>query len=255
MGNVAGTNVANILLVLGVSALLASMALERRTLRVDLPVMVGASLALVLLTWNTTLGRLEGLMLTLAAVAYTVTIVAIARRQSRDAREAATAGHGAPIETPSRGRISLNLAAVASGIGIIVIGSDWLVDGAVGLSRLLGVSEAFIGLTVVAVGTSTPELATAVVGTLRNKRDIAIGNVIGSCVYNILLVLGISALIPPGGLELTPELAFVDIPVMAAVAVVCAPVFVSGHRIGRREGAMFLLAYIAYLTYLVLART
>lgn len=255
VGNVAGTNVANVLLVLGLSALLAPMALGHRTLRVDLPVMVAASLALVVLGGNGILSRFEGLVLTLAAIAYTLVIIHIARRQNLEVKEAASGGYGAAMKTPSPGRISLDLAAVAFGIGIIVLGSDWLVEGAVGLSRILGVSEAFIGLTIVAIGTSMPELATAVVGTLRNERDIVIGNAIGSCVYNILLVLGASALIPPDGIELTAELSFVDIPVMAAVALVCVPVFVSGRRIGRREGAAFILAYIAYLTYLVLART
>jgi cation:H+ antiporter len=141
------------------------------------------------------------------------------------------------------------------GIAVVVIGSEWLVDGAVAIARMLGVSDTFIGLTVVAIGTSSPELVTTVVATLRNNRDIAVGNLLGSSVYNVLLILGVTCLVPPSGIHIDPDLIRVDIPVMTAATLVCVPVLWSGRRVTRLEGALFVGAYIAYLTYLVLART
>jgi cation:H+ antiporter len=124
--------------------------------------------------------------------------------------------------TPPDGRttrqIVWNLTSLIVCIAVIVIGAYWLVDGAVGLARMLGVSDAFIGLTVVAIGTSSPELVTTVVGTLRNDRDIAIGNLLGSSVYNILLILGVTCLVPSSALQIDPDLVRVDLPVMTAVA-------------------------------------
>jgi cation:H+ antiporter len=255
VGNIAGTNTANILLILGTTALIRPLALDLRTLRLDLPVTAVASLTLVIMAWNGMLTRLDGLMLIAAAILYSAVIVHLARRESRAAKAEYARGFGAPPEGLPYRKVVFDLGAVVIGIGVIVIGSDWLVDGAVGLARTLGVSDAFIGLTVVAVGTSVPELVTAVVATLRNQRDIAVGNILGSCVYNIFLILGVTCLIPAAGIRVTTELAHIDIPVMTVVAVVCIPVALSGHRIRRAEGALFLAAYIGYLAYLVLTRT
>jgi cation:H+ antiporter len=140
------------------------------------------------------------------------------------------------------------------GIAVTVTGSAWLVDGAVDLARMLGVSDAFIGLTIVAVGTSSPELVTTIVGTLRNDRDIAIGNLLGSSIYNILLILGISCLVPSSGVTVGLNLARVDIPLMTAVAFVSVPVFLTGRRVTRPEGGLFVGAYFGYLIYLLLSR-
>jgi cation:H+ antiporter len=155
-----------------------------------------------------------------------------------------------------RGRqVAWNAALLAVSIAVIVVGADWLVDGAVGLARTLGVSEGFIGLTVVAIGTSSPELVTTVVSTMRRQRDIAIGNLLGSSIYNILFILGATALAPEAGIHIAPLLVHVDIPVMAAVAIACAPVFANGLRVTRFEGGLFVGAYAVYLTYLLAART
>jgi cation:H+ antiporter len=129
------------------------------------------------------------------------------------------------------------------------------VEGATGIARSLGTSEAFIGLTVVAIGTSAPELVTAIVATLRKEREIAVGNLLGSSVYNVLFILGVTALLPTGGIAVETSLVVIDIPVMVAAAIACVPVFISGHRIRRLEGAAFVVAYLAYLTYLLIARS
>jgi cation:H+ antiporter len=147
----------------------------------------------------------------------------------------------------------VNLLLTVAGLAVIVVGADLLVRGAVDLSRTFGVSEAVIGLTVVAIGTSAPELVTTLVSTFRGERDIAIGNLIGSSTYNIGLVLGGSALVAP--LAVTPELAHVDLPIMVAVMLVCIPVFLTGRRMSRAEGIGFVLAYVVYLTVLLAVRT
>lgn len=145
-------------------------------------------------------------------------------------------------------------AALLAGIAVIVVGSDWLVDGAVAVARTAGISDALIGLTIVAIGTSAPELVTTVIGTLRNDRDIAIGNLLGSSIYNILAILGITCLFPAGGLTVEPHLVHIDIPVMTLVTLACVPVFLSGRRVSRTEGGLFVGSYLIYLTYLILAR-
>jgi cation:H+ antiporter len=142
------------------------------------------------------------------------------------------------------------------GLGLLVYGARWLVEGAVTLARTLGVSELVIGLTVIAAGTSLPEVAASVVAGLRGERDIAVGNVIGSNLFNILSVLGLAALVAPGGINVAPAALTFDIPVMIAAALACSPIFFTGHSIARWEGAVFLSYYAAYTAYVVLnART
>ena len=141
------------------------------------------------------------------------------------------------------------------GIAIVVLGAEWLVDAAVGMAREFGVSDALIGLTVVAIGTSAPELVTTIVSTVRGERDIAVGNLFGSSIYNILLILGVTCLVPAHGLELTPSLVRIDIPIMVAVTLVCIPIFISGRRVGRIEGGAMVGAYLAYLVFLLTTQT
>ena len=147
------------------------------------------------------------------------------------------------------------LAVLVIGADLLVLGASWLVDGAVAIARAFEISEAVIGLTIVAAGTSFPELATSVVAAVLGERDIAVGNVVGSSMFNLLGILGIAALATPGGLAVAPGLVYFDIPVMIAVAFACLPIFASGNRIARWEGALFLVYYAIYIAYLVLAAT
>jgi cation:H+ antiporter len=142
-----------------------------------------------------------------------------------------------------------------AGLAVLVLGSRLFVSGAVDLARLLKLSEAFIGLTIVAAGTSFPELATSVVAAMRGEGDIAVGNVVGSSIFNLLGILGAASLVTPGGLSVSPALVNFDIPVMIAVAFACLPIFATGHRIARWEGVLFLGYYTVYLAYLILAAT
>lgn len=258
LGNIAGTNVVNLLLILGLSAAVRPIAIERRTRLLDLP---GMAAAAVLLFWFTLGGRLDrwmGIPLVGFAVVYTVLLVVWTRRENaRDQHLAAEYEHEFPAE-PSRhgGRLLAWFGVLlVAGIAVIVLGADWLVRGSVELARIVGVSDAFIGLTVVAIGTSAPELVTTVISTIRGDRDIAIGNLIGSSVYNLTLILGVPVLVADGSGPIDPQLLQVDLPVMVAVSLLCVPLFLTGRRLSRAEGTLFVAGYVVYLGYLLAVRT
>ena len=253
VGNIAGTNTVNILLILGLSAAIRPLSIRLETLRLDLPMIVLASLMLLAMAWDGLLTRQEGLILVLFAVVFTVAVIHAARREGAIVKAQFAHEFGAPHH-PHR-TVMREVLALVSGIAVIVTGADWLVDGAVRLARLWNVSDAFIGLTIVAIGTSAPELVTTVISTIRNERDIAIGNLIGSSVYNILFILGLTCVIPPAGIEVGRHLVQIDIPVMTAVAFACVPVFNTGRRVTRLEGVAFVIAYLLYLSYLIVTRT
>jgi cation:H+ antiporter len=254
VGNIAGTNLVNLLLILGLSALIEPLALHLQTVRFDLPVMTAAAVTLTALAWDGELTRADGFVLVGAALGYTALVLHWTRHESRAIRREFAEEYGKPPDGRAL-EIVRDLALLTAGIVAVVLGAVWLVDGAEDLARMLGVSDAVIGLTIVAVGTSAPELVTTMVGTLRRNRDIAIGNLLGSSIYNIFAILGVTCLVPSGGLRIDPALVRVDLPLMTAVALVCVPVFVSGRRVSRLEGALFVGGYTAYSGYLVLART
>ncbi len=254
VGNIAGTNIFNILFILGLSAAFLPLAMEMRTLRFDLPVMTVAAGALLAMAWDGILTRVEGAILVGAAIIYTAAVIRRARRESRAVRLEFAKEYAIPTSRCESGKVASNLAGLGLGIVVIVVGAEWLVDGAVEVARIMGVSDAFIGLTVVAIGTSAPELVTTVISTLRQERDIAVGNLLGSSIYNVLLILGITALVPSQGIEVEAVLIYIDLPVMVATTIACVPIFISGRRITRLEGMMFVGAYVAYLTYLIVSR-
>jgi cation:H+ antiporter len=223
VGNIAGTNTVNILLILGLSAAIHPLALRMQTLRLDLPMIVAASVVLMAMSWDGTLTRGEGYALIALAVGYTVAVVRATRRAGADIQAEFAEELGVDQGQFSAGAAALDAVLLASGIVVVVLGADWLVGAAVHLARIWGVSDAFIGLTIVAIGTSAPELVTTVISTLRGNRDIAIGNLLGSSVYNILVILGVTCVVAPAGVEVGPDLIGFDIPVMTAVALVCIP--------------------------------
>ena len=184
-------------------------------------------------------------------------MVCSAIRRSRREEAARPAGpERAHLAPPGRRRGLVLLGGVlwaGVGLALLAVGAELFVGGAVALARAMGVSDLVIGLTIVSAGTSLPEVATSLVATLRGQRDIAIGNVVGSNVYNLLAVLGVSALVTPGGLRVAGSLLAFDLPVWVAVAVACLPIFLTGYSIARLEAATFLGFYLAYAAYLVLA--
>jgi cation:H+ antiporter len=253
VGNIAGANVINLLFVLGLSALILPVAIEMRTLRLELPVMAGAAILLWVLAADSVLSRVDGLILVTGAIAYTGAVIWAARRETREIADEFDEAY--PTVATSGPRTALHVGMTLGGIAIIVVGAQLLVDAAVGMARAFDVSDALIGLTVVAIGTTAPELVTTVVSTLRGERDIAIGNLLGSSMYNVLLILGVTCLVPAHGLELPPALVRIDIPIMVAATLVCIPIFISGRRVGRIEGGAMVAAYVAFLAFLLLTQT
>jgi cation:H+ antiporter len=253
LGNVIGSNICNVLLILGLSALAAPLTVAQGLVRVEVPLMIAASVLVYLMGLDGSLARLEGMVLFSGIIAYTVYAIRQSRREQRVVAEEYEAAFGKK-EVKARGPwdLVLELGLVVVGIAMLTLGSHWLVGGAVEIAISLGVSELIVGLTIVAIGTSLPEVATSIVASLKGERDIAVGNVVGSNLFNLLCVLGATASVAPDGIAVSaPALAF-DMPVMIAVAVACLPIFFTGWRIDRWEGALFLGFYGAYMGYLVL---
>lgn len=260
VGNAVGSNIFNVLFILGVAALITPLAVHRQVIRQEAPIMIGGAVLLVLLGLDGTLGLYDGSLLLGLLVAYTVFLV----RQSR-AEPAAVGGDefSDKLQPASAGRWDAALPAqiclIVGGLALLVLGSDWLVQAAVVFARALGLSEVVIGLTIIAAGTSLPEVAASVMASLKGERDIAVGNVVGSCVFNILGVVGLAAVVASlgsgagTGLSMPPDVARFDLWVMLAALVACLPVFLTGREIARWEGGLFLAYYGAYTGYLVLA--
>ncbi|MCI0434170.1 MAG: calcium/sodium antiporter [Gemmatimonadetes bacterium] len=251
LGNVVGSNIFNVLVILGLSAVVAPLVVSDRLVRHDVPIVIGLSSLVMLLAADGTIDRLEGVGLVALLGAYILFLIWIERRLQRREESA----DAAPRASRGRRGALINGALVLGGLVLLVIGSRFLVDGAVAIARMLGLSELVIGLTIVAAGTSLPELATSIVAAARKEQDIAVGNIVGSNIFNLLMVLGGSAAIVTGGIPV-PAAAFTfDMPVMIAVAIACLPVFFVGLRISRWEGAIFVFYYIAYVVFLVLDAT
>ncbi|GAB4349751.1 MAG: calcium/sodium antiporter [Immundisolibacter sp.] len=251
VGNVVGSNIANVLLILGLSALVAPLLVARQLIRLDVPLMLALSVLILLLAHDGRIGRAEGGALVLMAVAYTAFVVRLARRESTAARAAA-----AELPQPAvRVVWWRELTLVMVGLFLLVLGARALVSAAVSIALGLGVSELVVGLTVVAVGTSLPEIAASAVATVRGQGEMAVGNVVGSNIFNLSVVLGASAAAATGGVPVSVAARTFDLPVMTAVAFACLPIFFTGHRIARWEGGLFLGYYVAYTTYLLLDGT
>lgn len=252
LGNIAGTNMVNLLLILGMSALMVPIALHLQVLRIDVPFMIAAAVALWLLALDGTLGRLDGAVLLVIAAAYTVVLVRRSRLEGAEVAGEFADSFGAP--PPGRTRLALEVALLVVGLAIVVLGGDWLVQGAIEVARRFGVSDTLIGLTVVAIGTSAPELMIAVIATVRGERDVAVGNLLGSSIYNVVVILAVTCLVPAGGIAVERELLWIDLPLMIAVALACVPVFLTGRRVTRLEGGAFVAAYVIYLATMVVLR-
>jgi len=249
LGNVVGSNIFNILLILGVSALIRPLTVSSQLVRLDVPMMILASCAVPLAALNGRITVLEGATFLVMGAAYTLTLIRLGRHTG-------AVGEPAPRRRPrNAGNLPLQIVLVALGLVGLVVGSRWLVAGAVDLATAMGVSQLVIGLTIVAAGTSMPELATSLVATYRSEREIAVGNVVGSNIYNILFVLGVSAVAGSGGVAVAPDLLRFDIPVMMAAAIACLPIFFTGCRVSRWEGLLFVAYYAAFAVYLVLVAT
>lgn len=250
VGNVVGSNIFNILLILGLSSLIVPLVVSVQLVRWDVPLMILASVLLLLLAMDGSIGRYDGLLLFGLLLVYTVWSIVESRRNGLKAKPGLEAE--ATEEPKAGGRFIGHVILIFIGLGLLGLGSRWLIDGSVVIARLFGVSELVIGLTILATGTSLPEVAASVVASLRGERDIAVGNVVGSNLFNILCVLGLTALVTPEGVAVAPAALWFDIPIMIAVAIATLPIVFTGHMISRWEGALFFAYYLAYVGYLVL---
>jgi cation:H+ antiporter len=254
IGNVVGSNIFNVLFILGISALIAPLIVNIQLIRQEVPIMIGASLLLLALGLDGKLSLLDGLILLGLMVAYTVFLVVQSRRETQAAKDEYAAEVKAAAPGSWDSTVPVQLILIVAGLVLLVLGSEWLVNASIAFAKALGVSDLVIGLTIVAAGTSMPEVATSILAAIKGERDIAVGNVVGSNTFNILGCLGVTSLAAGvGGVVMPPSVLNFDIWVMIAVALACLPVFVTGREIARWEGGIFLAYYAAYVVYLVLA--
>lgn len=251
LGNVLGSNIFNLLFILGITAIAAPIVIAEQLIRKDAPVMLGVSLLALALSLDGNLGWLDGAILLIGLVVYTIFALRQSRREDKTVQNE-YAQEFAEKEPRTAKNTTVNIVFIVIGLSLLVAGSNLLVDSAVKIAGALGVSELMIGLTIVAVGTSLPEVATSVIAALKGESDIAVGNAVGSNIFNLLGVLGLGALMAPGGISVLARVLRFDLPVMVFVALVTLPVFYIDNRISRLEGGLLLFYYTIYVIYVVL---
>jgi cation:H+ antiporter len=257
IGNVVGSNIFNVLFILGLSALIVPLVVHQQLIRQEVPIMIGASLLLLVLGLDGRIGLIDGGLLLALLLAYTAFLVVQSRRENA----AGASEFDAELQPAAPGawdaKWPAQVALIVAGLVALVLGSDALVTSAVAFAKQMGVSDLVIGLTIVAAGTSMPEVATSVAAALKGERDIAVGNVVGSCTFNLLGCVGLAGVLAGStgttGLLVPPSVLSFDIWVMLAVALACFPIFLTGREIARWEGGVFLAYYVAYVTYLIMA--
>jgi cation:H+ antiporter len=247
---VLGSNIFNILFVLGVTALVAPIVISEQLIRLDAPIMVGVSVRSFSLVADGKVSLFDGLILVAGVIGYTVFALRQSRRESKKVKSE-YAKEFADTEEHTAWNNAKNYLFVAMGLGLLVLGARWLVESATIMAQSIGVSELVVGLTVVAVGTSLPEVATSIIAALKGESDIAVGNVVGSNIYNLLGVLGVSGVLAPGGVVVSSRVLSFDFMVMVFVALVCLPVFYIDDKVSRGEGLLFLSYYVLYTSYLI----
>ncbi len=254
LGNVLGSNIFNILFILGMTAMVAPIIIAEQLIRLDAPIMLAVSLLVLALALDGNLALLDSLILLVCLVGYTVFALRQSRRESQKVQNEYAEEYAAK-QRPTTKNMAINLLLIAAGLGLLVAGSRWLVDSAVSIARMLRVSELIIGLTIVAVGTSLPEVTTSLMAALKKQSDIAVGNAVGSNIFNLLGDLGIRAILAPGGIPVSARVLQFDFLVMIFVALVSLPIFYLDNKISRIEGALLLSYYFLYLVYIILQAT
>lgn len=237
------------LFILGIAALIRPLLVHQQLIRVEIPLMIGVSLALWAMMADGSLGRIDGLLLLSGLLCYVVLTVRSARREPAEVKEE----YAEAIHPNTRRPLWLTILQLLLGLAGAVAGARWLVAGSVDIASALGMSELLIGLTIVAAGTSLPEVATSVVAAIKGHRDIAIGNVVGSNIFNVLGILGLAGVAAPEAIAAPAQLLSFDLPVMVIAAVACLPIVFSGLRISRGEGAVFFAGYAIYVGWVIAA--
>ena len=243
LGNVVGSNIANIALILGVAALIRPLDVHANVIRREIPIMIGLSILLIILLLDGELSFIDGIIFVFGIITYNIINVVMARKEKnaevdKEFKEGLKTGLGVPI----------SIVMIVGGLGLMILGANLFVTSSISIAKVIGVSDAIIGLTIVAVGTSLPELITSVVAAYKNESDIAIGNVVGSNIFNILGILGITALVIPLSSE---GISYVDFGVMLLTAIILLPLSKTGFRISRLEGGLLITGYLVYIYYLL----
>ena len=259
-GNVVGSNIFNVWFILGISAMIVPLTVRSQLLRFDVPLVIGISILTWFLGMDGKIGLIDGLILASGLIAYTVWSIRASRRESAAIQAEFAEEYGAAADpalgTGSKG-VMISLALTAAGLALLVLGSGWFVDGAIQVAKILGMSDLVIGLTIVAVGTSLPEVFTSVVAAIKGERDIAVGNVVGSNLFNLLSVLGLSGIASSlagfGGIVVPESALRFDVIVMIGAITICMPIFWTRHIISRWEGALLLSCQVIYTTWLIMA--
>ncbi len=252
IGNVVGSNIVNLLVVLGASALITPLIVSRQLIRLDVPLMIIAAVSMWLAAMDGVVDRIEGAMMFGALLLYIAYSIRASRRASVEAVEENSEDSK---KVSGSKHLLIQAAFFIGGLVLLSFGAKWLVSGAIEIATSLGVSKLVIGLTVVAVGTSLPEVVTSVVASFRGQRDIAVGNVVGSNLFNVLCVLGLTSLVAPSGVSVQEQAIAFDLPIMVAVSVICFPFFWLGGVIKRHEGALFLIYFSLYTAFLIITAT
>jgi len=256
IGNVVGSNISNILLVLGLAASISGLVVAGQLIRIEVPLMIAVSVVLWIMSFDGVLSRIDGVILFAGAVIYTVFVIRKSRKETKESKAQFSEAYDKDKDLDKGPKqIAIQVAMIVGGLILLVFGANWLIDGASEIAEMFGVSNLVIGLTIVAVGTSLPEIATSIMASMRNQKDIAVGNAIGSNIFNILLVLGITSMVAPIGIQVPARAVAIDMPIMIAVAVACLPIFFTDYRISRWEGFLFLGYYITYVLFLYLSAT
>ncbi|MEG1749081.1 MAG: calcium/sodium antiporter [Tannerellaceae bacterium] len=242
IGNVVGSNIFNICFILGVSAMIYPIQAKKQLVKIDIPIMLLAAALFTVFFWGGHLGRIEGAIFVLGVIVYTLFSLYYSRKKGLEASEDLL-----PSSQPRR-HWAMDLIYMAGGLVVLVFASQLLVDNAVTIAQSLGISEAVIALTIVAAGTSMPELATSVVAAIKRNPEIAVGNIVGSNLFNILTILGVTSLVQPIEAQAVNHL---DLLVMLGVSFLLLPLIRSGQKISRTEGAVLVLIYLGYTFWLL----
>lgn len=254
LGNVLGSNIFNILFILGMTAIVAPIVIAEQLIRMDAPIMLAVSVLVLALALDGNLGLVDSLVLLACLIGYTVFALRQSRAESKRVQNEYAEEFAEKQPRTTRNMV-MNILFILAGLAMLAVGSRWLVDSSVAIARALKVSELIIGLTIVAVGTSLPEITTSVIAALKKESDIAVGNAVGSNIFNLLGVLGAGSLLAPGGIAVHPRVLQFDFLVMIFVAMVSLPVFYIDNRISRWEGMLLLTYYIAYMAYILMHAT
>ncbi len=252
LGNVVGSNIFNVLFILGICAIILPLKVVPKLVKFDVPIMIFSSLLLYVICLDLKISRLEGMVFVVLLLIYTYFCFSLSKTEGKALEAEYDQEFGGNVQDLRKPKeIIINSLMIIAGLAFLTFGAKWLVESAVVIARAWGISELVIGATIIAAGTSLPEVATSISATIKGERDIAIGNVVGSNIFNILMILGVSAIIPARGLIINPASMALDIPFMIFVAAICYPIFRSGVTISRREGIFIFLLYVGYTIFLI----